>query len=182
MKSVLSILVLLLAAPSVLGLDGSLFDFSLRDAEGATLELQKYESAKVVIVVNVASNCGYTYTNYRELQKLYEQYQPHGLEIIGVPSNQFGDQEPGSDADIQLFTKNYGITWPVMAKAEVNGPGTIELFRWLKDGTGQTEINWNFNKFLVVNGKPVKRYPGSVSPNKMANDIRKLLGLETSEL
>jgi len=160
----------------------SLFDFQVLGPSGDLVSLSTYESAKVVIVVNVASNCGFTYTNYRDLQKLYDSYQKHGLEIIGFPSNQFGDQETGSNKEIQQFIKNYGITWPVMAKVEVNGPGTIELFRFLKERTGHTEITWNFNKFLVVDGVPVKRYTGNVAPKKMESDISRLLGLDGAEL
>ena len=160
----------------------SLFDFQVFGPSGDLVSLSKYDRAKVVIIVNVASNCGFTYTNYRELQKLYDSYQRHGLEIIGFPSNQFGDQEPGSNQEIQQFIKNYGITWPVMAKVEVNGPRTIELFRFLKERTGYTEITWNFNKFLVVDGVPVKRYAGNVSPKKMESDISRILGLEGTEL
>jgi len=160
----------------------SLFEFKVKDASGTDVSMDRYAEAKVVIVVNVASNCGYTYTNYRELQKLYEAYKPHGLEIVGFPCNQFGEQEPGTDDEIQMFVNNYGITWPVMAKVDVNGPGSHDMFRFLKDKTGQTEIGWNFAKFLIVDGKPVKRYASNVSPNKMAKDIERLLGLSESEL
>ena len=161
------------------GEDESLFDFTVRDAQGSAVALRKYaESSKVQIVTNVASNCGYTYTNYRELQKLYEKYQPHGLEILGFPSNQFGEQEPGSAEVIQTFVKNYGVTFPVYDKIEVNGPGSIDLFRFLREKTGGMAINWNFNKFLLVDGVPVKRYLPNVNPLKMEDDIKKLLGIE----
>ena len=160
----------------------SVFDFSVLSADGENVSMSRFTNARALIVVNVASNCGYTYTNYRELQKLYEQYQPHGLEIVGFPSNQFGDQESGTDQEIQQFVKNYGITWPVMAKTDVNGPGAHDLFRFLKEKTGHVEINWNFNKFLVVDGSPVKRYVANVSPKKMEGDLRRILGLAEPEL
>lgn len=176
-------LMVLLFSPSCKGEgETTLFDFTVLDANGGKFSMSQYESASVVIVVNVASSCGYTYSNYRELGQLYEKYKQHGLEIIGFPSNQFGEQEPGSDEEIQVFVKNYGVTFPIMAKVDVNGPGATELFKFLKSKTGHNEINWNFNKFLLVKGVPVKRYVSSVKPLKMEDDIKRLLGLGEDEL
>ena len=154
------------------------YDFKVQDALNAEVALSKFETSKVIIVVNVASNCGYTYTNYRELVKLHEKYSRHGLEIIGFPSNQFGEQEPGTNDEIQKFASNYGVTFPIMAKVDVNGPSAIDLFQFLKEKTGQSAINWNFNKFLVVDGLPIKRYAANVKPMAMEGDIQRLLGLE----
>ena len=156
----------------------TLYEFSVQDAANNEVSLSKFEAAKVVIVVNVASNCGYTYTNYRELAVLHEKYGPQGLEIIAFPSNQFGEQEPGTNEEIQKFVSNYGIKFPVMAKVDVNGPSAIDLFQFLREKTGQSAINWNFTKFLVVDGQPIKRYPGNVKPLAMEQDIRRLLGVE----
>lgn len=106
---VLSVFVLAVAA-------NDLFMHSAVDAEGNKVPLSKYRDAKAIIIVNVASNCGYTYTNYNQLMELYEKYHKRGLEILAFPSNQFGEQEPGNNAEIQAFCKNYGVTFPVFAK------------------------------------------------------------------
>ena len=119
----------------------SIYDFSIEDSSNQMIKLEKF-SSPVLIVVNVASNCGYTYTNYRELTNLYKKYKAQGLEILGFPSNQFGEQEPGSKFEIQTFTQNLGVTFPIMAKIDVNGAGATDLFRFLKKKTGGNEINW----------------------------------------
>ena len=119
----------------------TVWDYQVEDQSGQLVQMEKFHSP-VLIVVNVASNCGYTYTNYRELMKLYNKYKDQGLEIVGFPSNQFGEQEPGSKFDIQIFTQNLGVKFPIMAKSDVNGAGANELFRFLKKKTGNTEINW----------------------------------------
>jgi len=111
----------------------TIFDFVVQDAGGATVSLSKYRDAKAIIIVNVASNCGYTYTNYRELIGLYTKYAAHGLEILAFPSNQFGEQEPAPNAEIQTFCSNNGVTFPVLAKVDVNGPAAIDLFKYLKE-------------------------------------------------
>ena len=140
--------------------------------------LSKYSDKKVVIVVNVASFCGYTYTNYRGLMDLYDKYAEYGLEILAFPSNQFGEQEPKPNNEIQQFCNNYGVKFPVFGKVDVNGPSAIPLYKYLKRYAGKTEIQWNFNKFLVVNGKPVYRYGSNVNPADMEEDILKNLGIE----
>jgi len=149
----------------------SLYDFSVENSEGEMVPLSTYSSKRVIIVVNVASNCGYTYTNYRGLVELYERYKEHGLEILAFPSNQFGEQEPGSDSEIGYFAHQQGATFPVFKKVDVNGPNAIPLFKFLKQKAGQTEIQWNFNKFMVVNGKPVYRYRSAVKPQDMEEDV-----------
>ncbi len=139
--------------------------------DGEEISLEKYKDSKVVIIVNVASNCGFTYSNYRELVDLYDKYHDSGLEILAFPCNQFGEQEPGNDMQIQHFCTEYGVNFPVMKKINVNGPTATDLFKYLKEETGDVEINWNFNKFLIVDGKPVKRFPGNVKPKAMLDDI-----------
>ena len=148
-----------------------IWEHEVYTAEGEMISLSKYQDSKVVVIVNVASNCGFTYSNYRELVDLYDKYHDKGLEILAFPCNQFGEQEPGSDKQIKSFCTNYGVNFPVMKKINVNGPTAIDLFKYLKEETGGVEINWNFNKFLIVDGKPVRRFPGNVRPNAMLDDI-----------
>jgi len=149
----------------------SLYDYSVENSEGEMVPLSTYASKRVIIVVNVASNCGYTYTNYRGLVEMYERYKDHGLEILAFPSNQFGEQEPGTDSEIGYFANQQGATFPVFKKVNVNGPSAIPLFKFLKQKAGQTEIQWNFTKFVVVNGKPIYRYKSGVQPQDMEEDI-----------
>ena len=120
-------------------------------------------SQKVILFVNVASKCGYT-KQYTALQSLYEQYKDKGLEIIGVPCNQFGGQEPGSAEEIQTFCKkNYGVSFPLLEKQDVNGANRSPLYQQLiKDGA---DIRWNFEKILVnTAGEVVQRFPSSTDP------------------
>jgi len=150
-------LIIMLALLGIAMCQESLYDFSVENSAGEMVPLSTYSSKKVVIVVNVASNCGYTYTNYHGLVELYERYKEHGLEILAFPSNQFGEQEPGSESEIRSFCDQQGVNFPVFKKAIVNGPNAIPLFKFLKQKAGQTEIQWNFTKFIVVNGKPIYR-------------------------
>ena len=173
------ILLLILAITSVIA---NVWDYTVFSSEGEEIPMTKYNSAKVLIIVNVASNCGYTYSNYRELVDIYDKYHGRGLEILAFPSNQFGEQEPGTDSEIQSFCNNFGITFPVLKKVDVNGPTAIDLFKYLKENTGGVEINWNFNKFLIIDGKPVKRYGGNVKPNSMLEDILPHLDANTRDL
>ena len=123
---------------------------------------------KVTLVVNVASRCGYT-RQYEGLQKLYDAYQNRGFVILGVPCNQFGSQEPGSPEEIAQFCKrNFGVTFPMLSKQEVNGPNRSSLYQHLiSSPTGKNkDIRWNFEKFLVGrDGKVLARFPSSTSPN-----------------
>eukprot|EP01032_Pedospumella_encystans_P031268 gene31268-35294_t len=145
----------------------SVFDFEVVDAEGKTVSLSAYKSAKAILIVNVASNCGYTQKNYRGLREIYDNLHEKGLEILAFPSNQFSNQEPGTDSDIQEFCKNNGVVFPVFSKINVNGPSAHPLYKYLKRKTGSLEIRWNFNKILVVNGIPVRRYSADVDPSDM---------------
>jgi glutathione peroxidase len=156
----------------------TLSDFTAKRLQGAEGKLSDY-AGKPVLVVNVASQCGNT-PQYDGLEKLYETYGPKGLVILGFPCNQFGEQEPGTASEIESFCKiNYGVTFPLFSKVEVNGDGTTPLYRWLKletPGSDNRDIEWNFAKFLIgPDGKPVKRYGDKFMPEDIAPDIEKLL-------
>lgn len=155
----------------------TLFDYEVLDHNGEIVQLSKYKDAKAIIVVNTASNCGYTYDNYRELVQLYDKYHSKGLEILAFPCNNFGLQEPGTNEEIQKFTHNYGIQFPVFSKIDIVKDQN-PVFKFLRTTTNHIGIQWNFIKFLLVNGRPVKRYSQTVNPSKMEKDIIKVLKLE----
>ncbi|MBA4032031.1 MAG: glutathione peroxidase [Planctomyces sp.] len=146
---------------------GSIYKHKLNTISGEPVELSKYKG-KVILFVNVASACGYT-GQYKPLQAISEKYKEQGLEVVGVPCNQFGGQEPGSADEIQTFCSNkYGVTFDLLAKTDVNGPKASPLYVDLKaqspNGTG--DIGWNFEKFLVSrDGKVVGRYKSGVKPD-----------------
>ncbi|KAG5175200.1 thioredoxin-like protein [Tribonema minus] len=169
----ISAALVLLTATAVCAAAGSMYDFTVKSIWGVDVPLSAYkETNPVALVVNVASQCGYTDTNYRELQQLYEEYEEDGFIVLAFPCNQFGSQEPGSPADIRDFTtEKYGVTFPLMAKVEVNGDGEDPLFTFLKEATGSGPLKWNFSKFLVVNGVPRKHYSHSTSPSAIEDDI-----------
>jgi glutathione peroxidase len=135
---------------------------------------------KVLLVINVASQCGFT-SQYKELQDLYVKYHSQGLEIFAFPCNQFGGQEPGTPQQIEAFcSTRFGVTFPVYQKTDVNGSNTHPLFEYLKTAApgllGTEAIKWNFTKFLVNrNGLPVKRFASASSPASISADIEKLL-------
>ena len=144
----------------------SLYDFNAKTIEGKKIDFSIYKGKKILIV-NVASQCGHT-PQYEGLEKLYEKYKDH-LVIIGFPANNFGEQEPGTNAEIKTFcTKNYGVTFPMMEKVSVKGDDIDPLFKWLTsqsnpDFTG--EIKWNFEKFLLdENGNLIRRFRTKVEP------------------
>jgi len=153
--------------------------FSVKAANGTLQNLSDYKG-KVVLVVNVASKCGFT-PQYSELEEVFKKYKEKGFVVVGFPCNQFGGQEPGSDEEVQKFCKtNYGVTFPVMAKVEVNGKGADPLYQWLKTtapGLGGTEaIKWNFTKFLIGrDGKVINRYASTTKPKSLSKDIEKAL-------
>jgi glutathione peroxidase len=133
----------------------------------------------VVLIVNTASKCGYT-PQYTGLEKLYKEYKDQGFEVIGFPSNEFMNQDPGTDEEIAQFCQvNHGVTFPLAKKSEVNGANMNEVFAWLKSQPGQgssTAIKWNFTKFLVDrNGKVAGRFGSSTTPSQMKSEIEKLL-------
>ncbi len=157
----------------------NLFSFKVKSANGEATSLDAYKD-KVVLIVNVASKCGFT-PQYKGLEELYQKYKDKGLVILGFPCNQFGGQEPGSDSEIQSFCQlNYGVSFPVMGKIEVNGASADPLFVWLKKSApgllGTELIKWNFTKFLIdKGGNVVKRFGPQDEPHKLAEDIEKLL-------
>jgi len=146
------------------------------NSEEITMDTYK---GKAVLIVNTASKCGFT-PQYDGLEKLYQEYSDKGLEILGFPCDQFGHQEPGSEEEIESFCKvNFGVTFPLFKKIEVNGKNTHEVYRFLKDslpGFPGKEIKWNFTKFLIdPEGNPVKRFASTVKPEKLASFIEPLL-------
>jgi glutathione peroxidase len=151
----------------------------LKRINGSPENLQDY-AGKVLLIVNVASNCGFT-SQYRDLQNLYSAYQAKGLEILGFPCNQFGAQEPGSAEQIQNFcSTNYGVTFPMFEKTDVNGDGSHPLYLYLKDQApgilGTTGIKWNFTKFLVSkDGQSITRFASADGASKIEEAIKKLL-------
>ena len=158
----------------------SIYSFSAQPLGGGEpVSLERY-TGKVLLVVNTASECGFT-PQYAGLQKLYEQYAARGLAVLGFPCNQFGKQEPGDAAQIGSFCeKNYGVSFPMFAKIEVNGAHAHPLYKYLKDKSpgllGIEAIKWNFTKFLVDrNGNVVKRYAPQTKPEAITDDIEKLL-------
>ena len=152
----------------------TLYDFSVKDAENNIVNLSQYKENKVVLVVNVASYWGLTNRNYAELQYLYNKYKTSGLIILGFPSNQFANQEPKSNQEIQKFIKNKNVTFPVFAKIDVNGNKEDPLYKFLKNKKssllGKT-IKWNFTKFLCVDGIPLNRYEPTENPKSFENKI-----------
>ena len=154
-------------------------DFTVTTNRGASLDL-KDKLGSVLLVVNTASKCGFT-PQYDGLEKLYETYKDRGFEVLGFPCNQFGGQEPGNADEIAEFCKvNFGVTFPLMQKVDVNGSAASPLFDWLKAEApgvlGTKAIKWNFTKFLVDReGNVVKRYGPSEAPESIAGDIEKLL-------
>ena len=156
-----------------------LYEFSAKTLDGGTRTLGAYRG-KVVLVVNTASECGFT-PQYEGLEALSRKYRAKGLEVLGFPCNQFGAQEPGDAAEIAAFCqKNYGVTFQMFDKIEVNGPGAHPLYQWLKDSApgilGTEAIKWNFTKFLLGrDGKVFKRYATATKPEAIEGDIERLL-------
>ena len=154
-------------------------DFTVTTNRGQELDL-KDKLGKVLLVVNTASKCGFT-PQYDGLEKLYQTYQDRGFEVLGFPCNQFGAQEPGNADEIAEFCKvNFGVTFPLMAKIDVNGADASPLFDWMKKEAkglmSSTSIKWNFTKFLIDRqGNVVKRYAPTDKPESIARDIEKLL-------
>jgi glutathione peroxidase len=146
----------------------SVYDFSLNTIDGAPTTLGAYKG-KVVLLVNVASKCGYT-PQYAGLQKLYDTYKGKGLVIVGVPANNFGGQEPGSNEEIKTFcSRNYSVTFPMMSKVSVKGADTTPLYQFLTDKATNPnsagDIKWNFTKFLIdKKGNVINRFESSVTP------------------
>jgi glutathione peroxidase len=157
----------------------SIYDFTAITLKGEEKPIRDFEG-NVLLIVNTASNCGYT-PQYKELQELYDTYKEQGFTILGFPSNQFMNQEPGTNQDIQEFCQlNYGVTFPMFEKVNVNGAGAHPLFTYLSEKEkgilGSKAIKWNFTKFLVnKNGEVYKRYAPATSPVSIKKDIETLL-------
>lgn len=151
---------------------------TLNNGEQTTLEQYK---GKVLLIVNTASKCGFT-PQYEGLEALYKKHKDRGFEVLGFPCDQFGHQEPGSDSDIAQFCSlNFGVSFPLFKKTNVNGPDANPLFEALKQDApgllGTKRIKWNFTKFLVnAEGKVLKRYAPTVKPEAIEKEIGKLLG------
>ncbi|NLR40046.1 glutathione peroxidase [Novosphingobium sp. ERW19] len=154
-------------------------DFKVKKPNGEMLDLSD-KQGKVLLVVNTASKCGFT-PQYDGLEKLWKDYGDQGFEVLAFPCNQFGGQEPGSADEIESFCKvNFGLSFPLMAKIEVNGDGADPLYDWLKKEApgilGSKAIKWNFTKFLIGrDGKVVRRYAPTDKPESIAKDIEALL-------
>ncbi len=156
----------------------NIYDFKVRDAKGVEVPMATYKG-KVLLIVNTATGCGFT-PQYEGLQKLYDKYRDKGLEILDFPCNQFGNQAPGTEEEIhELCTLNYGTTFPMFRKIDVNGKNADPLYKFLKKEKGGflgDEIKWNFTKFLISrDGKVVERYAPVTKPEMIEADILKLL-------
>jgi len=155
------------------------YDFEARQIDGKTVPLDKFRG-KVLLIVNTASACGYT-PQFGGLEELHKKYGKKGLVVLGFPCNQFGAQDPGSNDEIAQFCQlNYGVSFPMMAKVDVNGPKADPLYQWLAREApgllGSTAIKWNFTKFLVgKEGQVLKRYSPQDEPAKLAKDIEAAL-------
>jgi glutathione peroxidase len=174
-------------------------DFTVTAADGSELSLERYEG-QLLLVVNVASKCGFT-PQYEGLEEIYREARPRGLEILGFPCNQFGNQEPGTAEEILEFcSTTYDVTFPILAKVEVNGPDADPLYAHLRaeapgdfgpdagliydhiaktrpEAIGTDEVKWNFTKFLVDrDGSVIRRYESTATPEQIRADLEPLLG------
>jgi glutathione peroxidase len=159
--------------------EASVYGFQVRDVHQKDVPMESFRG-KTLLIVNVASKCGFT-SQYKGLESLYRQYTDRGLVVLGFPCNQFGGQEPGSESEIKSFCElNFGVTFPLFAKIEVNGSNAAPLYRYLKVAApgvlGSEAIKWNFTKFLIdKNGNVLKRYAPTDSPESIAKDIEAIL-------
>lgn len=156
----------------------SFYNYSAENIDGKEVNMANYKG-KVVLVVNTASKCGFT-PQLKDLEELYKGYKDSGLVILGFPCNQFMNQEPGDNKDVKNFCEiNYGVTFDMFGKVDVNGSNTHPIYKYLKEqekGIITKDIKWNFTKFLIDReGNVVKRYSPTTSPLKIKDDIEKLL-------
>lgn len=154
------------------------YEYSAKDIEGNDISMDKYRG-KVVLVVNTASKCGFT-PQFADLEKIYETYKDQGFVVLGFPCNQFANQDPGTNEEIHDFCQiNYGVSFDMFEKIDVNGAHEHPLFKFLKKetkGIMPSRVMWNFTKFLINrNGKVVKRYSPNTNPKKMEKKIKELL-------
>ena len=159
-----------------------IYDFKALTSKGKELDFKDFEG-RVLLIVNTASKCGLT-PQFEGLEKLNRQYRDQGLTVIGFPCNQFANQDPGSDSEVEGFCQlNYGVTFQMMKKVDVNGSEAHPVFKYLKEQTRSmlfgSRIKWNFTKFLISrDGETVKRYAPTTKPGKLEADIRQMLGLQ----
>ena len=157
----------------------SIYDFDAQQIDGQPISLSDYRG-KVLLIVNTASKCGFT-PQFGGLEELHKAYTGKGLVVLGFPCNQFGSQDPGADGEIAEFCQvNYGVSFPMMGKVEVNGPAAHPLYKWLSSEApgllGSKSIKWNFTKFLVgKDGQVIRRYAPTDKPADLAKDIDKAL-------
>ena len=157
----------------------TLYDFTVDDLQGRPVKLDRYKG-KALLVVNTASKCGFT-PQFAGLEKLWQDYRDRGLVVIGFPSNQFGAQDPGANDEIASFCEmNYGVSFPMMGKVDVNGDNAAPVWKWLTAEApgilGTKTIKWNFTKFLVgKDGKVIKRFAPNDSPESLRGDIEAAL-------
>ncbi|MFI8496610.1 glutathione peroxidase [Peribacillus butanolivorans] len=157
----------------------SIYEFEVKKINGETVSLEEYKG-KVMIIVNTASKCGFS-PQYDDLQSLYVQYKDDGLVLLGFPCNQFLNQEPGDDLEIDSYCKlNHGVTFPMFAKVNVNGKDAHPLFSYITENApgvmGSKSIKWNFTKFLIDReGNIVSRYAPRTKPLEIEDDLKKLL-------
>lgn len=157
----------------------SIYDIKVNNIKNEEISMEQFKD-KVLLIVNVASKCGFT-PQYKELEEIYREYKDKGLEILGFPCNQFGFQEPGNNDEIYTFcSTTYNVSFPMFSKIDVNGANTHELYNYLKEKApgilGTEGVKWNFTKFLVdKKGNVVKRYAPQDTPKKIADDIKKYL-------
>jgi glutathione peroxidase len=183
LKVGLSLLLIMIMSTHIMSKENTpmapIYDFKVKTISGEETTLAPYKD-QVMLIVNVASKCGYT-SQYAGLQALYEKYKAQGFVVLGFPCNQFANQEPGSEAEIQNFCQvNFGVNFPMFAKIDVNGDQTAPLYRYLKTEQkgilGTEAIKWNFTKFLVDrHGKVVARYGSSTTPKELEAAIETLL-------
>ena len=157
----------------------TVYDFEARQINGQDIALSEFRG-QVMLIVNTASQCGFT-PQFGGLEALHKTYGGKGLVVLGFPCNQFGAQDPGTDSDIASFCQvNYGVSFPMMSKVDVNGPDAVPLYQWLSAEApgllGSQSIKWNFTKFLVgKDGKVIKRYAPLDKPADLAKDIEAAL-------
>lgn len=157
----------------------TIYDFKVKDIDNKEVSLKEYEG-KVLLIVNVASKCGYT-PQYKGLEEIYRKFKDRGFEILAFPCNQFGSQEPGTNEEIKEFCSiNYDVTFPLFDKIDVNGDNAHPLYKFLTDAKpgvlGTKAIKWNFTKFLIGrDGVPYDRYGSSTTPESLSKTIEELL-------
>ncbi len=181
MRRVIAIILVLFGFMSVEAkeLDMTIYDFKVKTITGEETTLESYKG-KVMLIVNVASKCGFT-KQYIGLQELYEKYKDKGFVVLGFPCNQFMSQEPATEKEIQNFCQvNFGATFPMFAKIDVNGDNTHPLYEHLKSQAsgflGSESIKWNFTKFLVdKEGNVIERFGSSTEPSEIEKDIEKYI-------